>query len=120
MSNWRQKERDHTPKRAAREHQGLGHWHVEKRSRIIICRNSTKQHIVRRYPKGQAKCPVTIVGKDPVVTSPKRQTGCDLNSLVSRTTDLEITLTLVLELDFFVVEATRQQHCAIDAAPLLA
>lgn len=27
-----------TRKRAARQHQGDGHWHVERRSTVIICR----------------------------------------------------------------------------------
>ena len=27
-----------SPKRAARRHQGPGHWHVEKRSNVLLCR----------------------------------------------------------------------------------
>ena len=31
-------ERLRTPYRAARKHQGSGHWHVERRSSVLVCR----------------------------------------------------------------------------------
>ena len=32
-------DRHKTPARAARTHQGNGHWHVERRANVIICQN---------------------------------------------------------------------------------
>lgn len=37
--NPREDERNITRKRASRTHQGRGHWHVEKRSSVIVCGN---------------------------------------------------------------------------------
>jgi len=37
--NPKEDERNITRRRASRRHQGSGHWHVEKRSSAIICRN---------------------------------------------------------------------------------
>jgi rubrerythrin len=35
----RQREKARTQTRARRRHQGDGHWHVERRSSVIICRD---------------------------------------------------------------------------------
>jgi rubrerythrin len=54
--NYREDERNIIRKRASRMHQGLGHWHVEKRSSVIICRNC-KTHIPKwKNPKYCPSC----------------------------------------------------------------
>lgn len=50
-----------TRKRASRMHQGPGHWHVEKRSSVLICRNC--QAKIPLWKKSQY-CPQCLDGKD--------------------------------------------------------
>ncbi|MFK8082311.1 MAG: hypothetical protein AB8B97_18650 [Granulosicoccus sp.] len=50
-----------TWKRAARRHQGAGHWHVERRSTVIICTACGE-----RIPKWKnpQHCPACLAGKE--------------------------------------------------------
>ncbi|WP_181389854.1 hypothetical protein [Leucothrix pacifica] len=54
--NYRENERNITRKRASRTHQGPGHWHVEKRSTVIVCQNC-EAHIPKwKNPKYCPEC----------------------------------------------------------------
>lgn len=53
-------ERNVTRRRAGRHHQGSGHWHVEKRSSVIICGNC--QARIPRWKNPQF-CPECDEGK---------------------------------------------------------
>lgn len=59
-SNPKEAERNITRKRASRTHQGPGHWHVEKRSTVIICGNCQA-----KIPKWKSPrfCPECGAGK---------------------------------------------------------
>jgi len=59
-SNPREDERDITRKRAARSHQGSGHWHVEKTTSFIICGNCEQR--IPRW-KNPEYCPDCGEGK---------------------------------------------------------
>ena len=58
--NYREDERNITRKRASRVHQGPGHWHVEKRTSVIICRNC--QAKIPKW-KNPQYCPECSEGK---------------------------------------------------------
>lgn len=49
-----------TRKRAARLHQGDGHWHVERRSTVIICRVCAEHIPTWKNPN---HCPACLDGK---------------------------------------------------------
>ena len=54
--NYREDERNITRKRASRTHQGSGHWHVERRSTVIVCQNC-EAHIPKwKNPKYCPEC----------------------------------------------------------------
>jgi len=52
--------RNITRNRASRRHQGLGHWHVEKRSTVIVCGNCEARIPKWKNPK---YCPECGAGK---------------------------------------------------------
>ncbi len=58
--NYREDERNITRKRASRVHQGPGHWHVEKRTNVIICRSC--QAKIPKWKKPQY-CPECYEGR---------------------------------------------------------
>ena len=53
------------------------------------------------------------------MTRPQHQAGRHADSLVTRAGDLEKNLVLALELDLFIVETPRKQHCAVSADQLI-
>ena len=72
-----------------------------------------EEHVERRHAELQAERAVAIVRIEPVVAGFQREAGGDENGLVAGAADLEEDLALVLELDFLVVEPSRQQHAAV-------
>ncbi len=60
FDNPKEEERNITRRRASRIHQGSGHWHVEKRSSVIVCRNC-KENIPKW--KNPQFCPACGAGK---------------------------------------------------------
>lgn len=60
IENYKEDERNITRRRASRIHQGPGHWHVEKRSSVIICRNCKARISKWKNPKF---CPECFAGK---------------------------------------------------------
>jgi len=58
--DYKEEERNITRRRASRLHQGPGHWHVEKKSSVIVCGNC-KAHIPKW--KNPQFCPECGKGK---------------------------------------------------------
>lgn len=52
----REDEREITRRRASRTHQGAGHWHVEKRSSVIICGNCQARIPKWKNPQSCPEC----------------------------------------------------------------
>src|SRR5262249_3085891 len=90
------------------------------RVRIVLGADAGEQHVERRHAELQAERAIAVVGEEPVVARLQRQAGGDADGLVSGAADLEEDLALVLELNFLVVEAPRQQHAAVDGEELVA
>ena len=70
-------------------------------------------------PSARHKRAVAIIRVEPVVPRPQRHPRGDENGLVTGTADLEIDLTLVLELNFLVVETPRQEHQPVSRAQVV-
>lgn len=54
--NHKEDERNITRKRASRRHQGPGHWHVEKRSTVIVCGNCQARIPKWKNPRSCPDC----------------------------------------------------------------
>ena len=88
-------------------------------ARVGIClsANRAEKHLERRDAEGQAQRAVTIVREEPIVTRSQRETGRHLNRFVPCRANLKVALALILELYFLVIQATREQHRAVEAMP---
>ena len=94
--------------------------HAAARGRIVRRADRREQHLVRRHAEHERQRAIAIVGEEPVVSRLERHAGGDENRLVAGAADLEEDLALVLELDFLVVEASRQHHPAIRREQIVA
>ncbi len=84
------------------------------RSGIVFRADALEEHLVRRHAERKAESAIAIVGIDPVVSGLESETGGDKNGFVAGAADLEVDFVLALELDFAVVELTREKHRAIN------
>ena len=80
---------------------------------IVLGPDGAEQHLERRHAERQAQRAIAIVGIEPVVAGAEVRRGRHQHGLVSGAADLEEDLTLVLELDFLVVEPPREEHQAV-------
>ena len=94
--------------------------HPAAGSGIALRSNSGKEHLVRRDAQHQRQRAVAVVREEPVVPRPERHARGYENRFVPGTADLKKDFALVLELDFLVVEASRQQHPAICGEEMVA
>ena len=81
--------------------------------RIVLGADRREQHLERRHAERQAQRAIAVVRIEPVVSGPQVHAGRGQHGFVSRAADLEKDQALVLELDFLVVDAPRQEHRAI-------
>jgi len=91
----------------------VGRHHAAARSRIVFRSHRSKQHFVWRQSQDERQSTVSIVGEKPVIAGFERHTCRDEDGFVTGATDLKENFALVLELDFPVVESSRQHHPAI-------
>ena len=73
-----------------------------------------------RHAQHERERAIAIVGEEPVVAGLERHAGRHENRFVPGAADLEEDLALVLELDFLVVEPSRQHHPAICGEEIVA
>src|SRR5439155_6297864 len=78
------------------------------------------QHFGRGHAELQAQSAVAVIQVEPVVRRSHDQTGRYEDRLVAGAGYLEENLVLPLELDFFVIQSTRQEHRAVCGDQLLA
>src|SRR4030095_1463900 len=76
--------------------------------------------LVRREAKREAEGAVAIVRVEPVVASAEVHAGGDEDGFVAGAADLKENQALVLELDFLVVDPSRQEHRPIGSEQLVA
>ena len=81
--------------------------------RIIFRSHGSQQHFVRRRADLKTKCPVAVVGIEPVISRLKVQRRRHTYAFVPHTVDLEKGSILALELDLFVIHAARRVHGSI-------
>ena len=89
-------------------------------ARVGIRADRRQQHVERRDAELQAEGPIAVIGVEPVVTWAQRHADGDENGLVAGAADLEERVALVLELDFLVVDFSRQDDGAIGVEDLVA
>ena len=89
-------------------------------ARIVPGADAREQHVEGRDAELQAQCTIAIVRIEPVVARLQCEAGRDEHGFVAGAADLKKDLALVLELDFLVVDFSRQQHAAVDGEELLA
>src|SRR5579862_4684937 len=78
-----------------------------------------QEHFCGSYADGQAQGPIAVIGKEPVVSWTKRQSGSDLKRFVPRPGDLEEDLLLPLEKNLAVVEPAGEIHQPVNFDHLL-
>ena len=88
--------------------------------RVVLRADALQQHVVGRHAERQAEGAIAVVGEGPVLAGPQLPAGGDEDGLVAGADDLEEDLALVLELDFLVVEAPRQEHQPVGREQLVA
>ena len=91
-------------------------WHLAPAGGGIVFRaHCREQHLVRRESERETEGAVPVVRIEPVVPRPQQHSGRGEDRLVTGAADLEEDQALALELDFLVVEPSRQQHRAVCA-----
>ena len=88
--------------------------------RIVLGADAAQEHLERRHAEHQAQRAVAVVRIEPVVRRLEHQAGGGHDRLVAGAADLEEDQALVLELDFLVVDAPRQQHRPVELHELVA
>src|ERR1700680_3301958 len=83
------------------------------------CPHRLIKHFCRRDAEFETECAIAVIQVEPIVSRLQDHARRCKNALVASAGDLEEDLVLVLELDFLVVQPTRQQHIAIGGNELL-
>src|SRR5256885_1478628 len=89
-------------------------WHLPAaRRRIHRCSGSFVEHLSWRHTQLQTQRAITVVGVEPIVRGLQDYPRGRKNSFVARPRYLKEDLVLSLELHFLVINASREEHCAI-------